>query len=178
MIPDLRALLSSPCCPGCLRTATRIDRSPADSEDATVQPGDPLPLLIVWPDGTEYNEEGGPVIGGVGYWCLRCSCGYELDGDDPIPTVRSLTPAAVLALLEPTPVVQPTPEPHRDPVTLGGLLLAIVQAAPGWSMWLNSLDAMEAGDERDQLRRRALQTIADEEPGEAGRLARLALETL
>jgi hypothetical protein len=98
MTPDLLAILSSPCCPGCLRTATRIERSPTDSEDATVQPGDPLPLLVVWPDGTA-DEDGD--CHSVGYWCFRCSCDRDgLDGFGSIPTVRSLTPAAVLAWLE------------------------------------------------------------------------------
>ena len=99
MTPDLPTILSSPCCPGCLRTATRIDRSPTDSEDATVQPGDPLPALYVWPDGTA-GEESIPRCGGA--WVLVCPCEYELNGDawEQVPTVRSLTPAAVLAWLE------------------------------------------------------------------------------
>ena len=101
MTPTLAILLASPCCPGCLRTATRIDRTPESGEDAPIRDGEPLPALHVWAAGVLYDD-GSDDVHGCGYWAIRCSCdGDGLDGfgEATIPTVRSLTPAAVLALL-------------------------------------------------------------------------------
>jgi hypothetical protein len=106
MNPDLATILSSPCCPGCLRTATRIEHSTDLIEH---KPERPLPgaspVLHIWPDGTNYAtdlDDDQDSVTGVGQWCIVCGCGEDIPGEeeDPIPTVRSLTPAAVLAWLD------------------------------------------------------------------------------
>jgi hypothetical protein len=99
MTPTLAAILSRPCCPCCLRSATRIDRTPESGDDAPdVLPG-AAPVVYWWP------ERSNDAPAGWGYWAIRCSCDGDFEGfnEASIPTVRSLTPAAVLAWLEPTP---------------------------------------------------------------------------
>jgi hypothetical protein len=104
MTPDLDTLLSSPCCPGCLRTATRIEHSTdlAEAEPDQPSPDDP-PVLHVWPEGTDNatDLDDDDSVTGIGQWCIVCGCGQDIAGEeeDPIPTVRSLTPSAVLAWL-------------------------------------------------------------------------------
>jgi hypothetical protein len=100
MTPDLTTLLASPCCPGCLRTATRIDLTPNGIAQPDIPAGVDV-VVWVWPDG--YTEPGFD----CGSWSMACAtCGpdqEEWGGEDrprAIPTVRSLTPAAVLARLE------------------------------------------------------------------------------
>ena len=99
MTPDLTTLLASPCCPGCRRVAGRIDRTPESGEDAPKPPLGSAPVLYVWPDGIAWD--GGRRIS-KGMWALICGCpAGEIGGTRraPIPTVRSLTPPAVLAWL-------------------------------------------------------------------------------
>lgn len=89
-------LLASPCCPGCRRVAVRVDRLPLDYDAPSPLPG-AAPVLNWWPSphAAAPPEQG--------YWCIWCSCDHDTEGfnEATIPTVRSLTPPAVLALIEP-----------------------------------------------------------------------------
>lgn len=86
---------AAPCCPNCGTVGTLVDQPTSSIEIPKPKEGEML--LYRWPQGSKawgYAD--------AGAWVWSCSCGWQDEDTAEVawPTLRSCTPAVVVALIE------------------------------------------------------------------------------